>query len=93
MMENNLRLVAENEARVSITYKGEIGDLPDPVSYEAGEADVKQWVTEALRGGGVPGVPRDEHADLTDFVVERFRANEARPVNVIIIRPKTPFGL
>lgn len=93
-MENNapLRLVGENEARVNITYKGEIGELPDPVNYEAGEADVKQWVTEALRDGGIPGVTADAGANLTDFVVERFRSNETRPYNLIQIRPKTPFG-
>lgn len=82
----------ECEAKVSVTYNGEIGDLPDPVRFEAGDADVKQWVTEALRSGGVPGIPADPNASLHDFVVERYAANETRPQNTVMIRPKTPFG-
>jgi hypothetical protein len=80
------------EARVNITWNGQNGDLPDMVDFDAGDADVKQWVTEAVRTGGVPGVTADERVDLTDFVVDRFSENDARPYNLIQIRPKTPFG-
>jgi len=80
------------EARVNITYGGANGDLPDSVSFDAGDGDVKQWVTEAVRGGGVPGLALDANADFTDFVIDRFTANETRPYNLIQLRPKTPFG-
>lgn len=87
-MEN----IQENEARVNITWRGQNGDLPDPVSRDAADGDVRQWVTEAVRAGSVPGIAADAGADFTDFVLDRFDATEARPYNLIQIRPKTPFG-
>lgn len=93
MPENEgLRVIGANDARVNVTYGGNNGDLPDPVSFDASDADVKQWVTEAVRGGGVPGIKADAEANFADFVVDRFTANEARPFNMIQVRPKTPFG-
>lgn len=80
------------EARVNITYKGSNGDLLDPVTFDATDAEIRTWVTEALRTGGVPGIPADPEADLTDFVVDRFAAKEDLP-NRLMIRPKTPFGV
>ena len=79
------------EARVNITYAGENGDLPDPVSFDAGDSDVKTWVAEAVESGTVPGIPA-QTVDLSDFVVDRFAANEGREFNYIVVRPKTPFG-
>jgi len=88
-----LMVVADpTQARVNVTFKGANGDLPDSVSFDATDGDVKQWVTEAVRGGGIPGITADAGADFTDFVVDRFAANEARPFNLLQIRPKTPFG-
>jgi hypothetical protein len=84
--------MTSTEARVNITYGGANGDLPDTVSFDAADGDVKQWVTEAVRGGGVPGIALDANADFTDFVVDRFTANVTRPYNLIQLRPKTPFG-
>lgn len=84
--------IAENQARVNITYAGSNGDLPDPVSIDANDGDIKQWVTEAVRGGGVPGIPASPDASFTDFVVDRFPPTEARPYTLFGIRPKTPFG-
>ena len=81
-----------NEARVNVTYSACNGDLPDPVSFDASDADVKTWVTEALRTGGVPGIAAAPNADLTDFVVDRFDSNDARPYRLLQVRPKTPFG-
>jgi hypothetical protein len=84
-------VIGVGEARVNVTYGGHNGDLPDPVSFDATDADVKQWVTEAVRTGGVPGIPSQE-ADFADFVVDRFTATEARPYAAMFLRPKTPFG-
>lgn len=85
--------IRDNEARVNVTWAGANGDLPDPVPNDAANGDIKQWVTEAVQAGSVPGIAADAEADFTDFVVDRFAANEARPFNLIQIRPKTPFGL
>jgi hypothetical protein len=84
--------INENEARVNVTYGGANGDLPDPVSFDATDAHVKAMVGEALHTGGIPGLQAAPDADLSDYVVDRFRANEARPYNLVQMRPKTPFG-
>lgn len=84
--------VREDEARVNVTWQGQNGDLPDPVNRDATDGDVKQWITEAVQNGSVPGIGADLNADFTDFVVDRFPASEARPYNLIQMRPKTPFG-
>lgn len=80
------------EARVMITWAGQTGDLPDTVAWDAGDAQIKRWATEAVRSGGVPGVDRDAAADCRDFVVDRFLPNAVRPYPLIQVRPKTPFG-
>jgi hypothetical protein len=79
------------EALVNITWDGQNGDLPDPVSYDAADGDVLQWASEAIRGGGVPGVDADPNVNLKDFVVEKYAAKDGQP-NKIVVRPKTPFG-
>jgi len=88
-------MIGANEARVNITYAGENADLPDPVSFDATDGDIRQWVTEAVRGG--VGLIPAQVASFTDFVVERFPAPTdavpgQRDFNLITIRPKTPFG-
>lgn len=90
-MVDNL-VIAANQARVNVTWAGKNGDLPDPVSYDATDGDVKQWITEAVRGGNIPGIDADPAANFGDFVVERFNAHQDVPYNRIVIRPKTPFG-
>jgi hypothetical protein len=85
-------LIGAHEARVNITWQGQNGDLPDPVPFDATDGDVKQWITEAVRGGNVPGVRADPAANFADFVVDRFASNEATPFNRLMVRPKTPFG-
>ncbi len=80
------------EARVNVTYKGQNGDLPDPVNFEATNGDVLGWAAEAIRTGGIPGIATDPGVNLADFVVDRFEPTEARPWNLLQIRPKTPFG-
>jgi hypothetical protein len=86
------QLVQIGEARVNITWNGQNGDLPDTVNRDAADADVKRWVTEAVRAGSVPGIAADANANFQDFVVDRFGPNEMRPHSLIQIRPKTPFG-
>lgn len=84
--------IQANEARVNITFGGSNGDLPDPVMYDSTDGDIRQWVTEAVRAGSVPGIVADPGADFRDFVIEKFAANDVRPYNLIQVRPKTPFG-
>lgn len=91
MADEVVRVMQDYEARVNVTYGGQNGDLPDPVNYESTDGDVKGWVTEAVRNGGVPGMAA-MNADFRDFMVDRFPATEARPYNLIQLRPKTPFG-
>jgi hypothetical protein len=85
--------IGVNEARLNVTWAGQNGDLPDPVAFDATDGDVKQWITEAVRNGSVPGVRAADDANFRDFVVDRFASNETRPYNLIQIRPKTPFGV
>lgn len=91
-MNNMANVIRPNEARVNVTWQGENGDMPDPVSYDATDGDVKQFVTEAVRTGGIPGVRTDMNADFTNFIVERFPSTEDVPFNRLVVRPKTPFG-
>ncbi len=85
-------MINRDEALVNITWRGQNGDLPDPVAYDAPAQRVLAWVAEAIRTGGVPGVAADSRVDLRDFVVERYAATGNRAVNRIVVRPKTPFG-
>lgn len=82
----------ENEARVNVTYNGQNGDLPDPVLVQATDGDIKAWVTEAIRTGGIPGIAAVPNADFTDFVVDRHGPNDVRSWSAYFVRPKTPFG-
>jgi hypothetical protein len=92
MVDELVLAVREDEARVNVTWNGQNGDLPDPVNRDATDGDVKQWITEAIQNGGIPGIRADRGVDLGDFVVDRFTPNEQRPYALIQIRPKTPFG-
>lgn len=91
-MEDLMVVVPENEARVNVTFGGQNGDLPDPVFFDSTDGDVRAMVTEAIRDGSIPGIPAQADADFGDFVVDRFATTEARPYNLIQLRPKTPFG-
>jgi hypothetical protein len=86
---NEIRM---GEARVNVTWAGQNGDLPDPIGWDTPDATVRRWITEAVRGGSIPGIARDRRADFEDFVVDRFPAGGNRPYALIQIRPKTPFG-
>lgn len=95
-MDNDVRIgnvLQAHEARCSITWSGQIGDLDDPIPFDADDGDVKQMVTEAVRSRSVRGISQNvEAADFTDFVVDRFTATTDRPWNSVVLRPKTPFG-
>jgi hypothetical protein len=89
--------IAADQARVNITFAGQNGDLPDPVSVDATDGDVRQWITEAVRNGSVPNIPASPTANFADFMIDRFPppANPApgeRDYNLISVRPKAPFG-
>ena len=60
--------IAANEAIVNVTWAGNNGDLRDPVSFDATDEEIRTWVTEAVRTGGVANIPLDPNADFTDFV-------------------------
>tara|TARA_R100001079_G_C4450640_1_gene153557 strand:- start:4538 stop:4819 length:282 start_codon:yes stop_codon:yes gene_type:complete len=84
--------VLSDEARVNVTWAGQNGDMAQPVSVDASDADIRMWVTEAVSAGSVQGIAADENADFSDFVVDRFAPSEGRPFALFSIRPKTPFG-
>lgn len=84
--------LASNHAKLAITYDGKFGDLPDPIAYDSSDEDIRHWATEAVRSGGVPGIPAIAHANFEGFVVERYPAGDGRPFATIAVRPKTPFG-
>ena len=92
MVEAMVPAVPENMAKLTITYNGFQGDLPDPVSYDSLDSDLKQMATESIRQGYVPGIDAVQDVNLTDFVVDRFPARQDVPFARISIRPKTPFG-
>lgn len=87
-----VRVLADFEARLNVTFAGQNGDLPDPVAFDAPDADVKRWATEAVRNGGIPGIAANVGASFDDFVVDRFPATGDVTHNRLMLRPKTPFG-
>ena len=90
-MVDNLQVVPEPAARLNVTYNGQNGDYPDPVSFDLADGDVKQIITEAIQTGYIPGIDPVDNPDLGDFVVDRFSATNDMPER-LMIRPKTPFG-
>lgn len=89
---DNVIPIAPNQARVNVTYNRANGDLPDPVFFDASAEQIKEYVTEAIRGGAIPGIPADPTVDLSGYVVEPFAATAEVPHNRIFLRPKTEFG-
>lgn len=86
------QFIQNTEARVNVTYGGQNGDLPDTVHVQATDNEIRAWVTEAIANGSIPGIRRARGVSFRDFVVDRFNATNARPYNLIQLRPKTPFG-
>lgn len=89
-MDNIINIEAQ-DARVNVTFGGSNADLPDPVSFDLPDAQVKSMVAEAIQHG-FPGMEANSSVNLTDYVVDRFEATEARPWRLLSLRPKTPFG-
>lgn len=79
-------------ARLNITWSGGNGDLPDPILYDATDAEITTWATEAVRNGSVPGIPADANVNFTGFVVDRFPGTPDAPDNKVFLRPKTAYG-
>ena len=80
----------QRQATLNITWAGQNGDLPHPIAFNAPDADIRRWATEAVRTG-IPGITADFDASFRDFVVERFSATHDLP-NRVVLRPRTPFG-
>lgn len=85
-------VIPATHAKFNITYRRQNGDLPDPVSFDLTDTELRRIATEAVRAGHVPGLAADTYPAFTDFVVDRFPATEDMPYNRLMIRPKTPFG-
>lgn len=79
-----------DEANLNITLSGSNGDLKDTIPFDASDAEIKRWASEAVTNGGVPGIDA-QTADFSDYVVDRYPAKDDLP-NRVAIRPKTPFG-
>ncbi len=92
-MNDETNVLGPNDARLGVTYDGKYADLRDPVPFDATDAQVVGWATESIQSGTAPGIPAIPTADLSGFVVERFTATPERPLNLIQVRPKVPFGV
>lgn len=80
-------------AILNVTYAGQNGDLADPVQWDVSDASIRSYATEAVRSGAVLGIAAIPDADFTDFVVDRFPPSATREHRLIVLRPKTPFGV
>lgn len=93
MVDELAQIIEPHQARVQVTYNRQHGELPDAVTYDSPDGDIRGWVTEAIRTGGVPGVAADPTANLRDHVIEKFPpVPGVRPHHLIEVRPKTEFG-
>jgi hypothetical protein len=86
------RDVSNDEAIVSVTYNGQMGDMPSAIPVESTDAQIRAWATESVRTGTIRGIPADRNVNFNDFVIERFPPNAERNYNVIMLRPKATFG-
>lgn len=84
--------IAQNEAKLNITYGGQNGDLAGLVPVDATDDQIRTWATESIRAGDIAGIPADPGVDLSDFVIDRFAPTDERPYASVMLRPKTPFG-
>jgi len=88
-----VRVIPPHQARVEVTYRRAHGELPDAVTFDASDEEIRGWLTEAIRTGGIPGIAADPTVNLNDYVVDRFApVPGVREHNLIQTRPKTEFG-
>lgn len=85
--------VPENMSKLTITYQGQQGDLPDLVLFDLDDDAIKRIAAESVGSGYVPGIDTYVQVDFNDFVVDRFPARHDIPYNRLSLRPKTPFGI
>lgn len=83
--------VRADEALLNITFNRQNGFLPDPVPFDMSDDELKFAATEVVHAG-IPGIAAAPEADFGDYVIDRFPATEDRPYNLLMMRPKTPFG-
>ena len=80
----------EKMAVLTVALDGELGESPDLIPYDAPDADIIRWATEAISGGTIPGIDAQE-VNLTNFKVRRLDAKDGLPDRVFV-RPKTEVG-
>ena len=86
-------ILPDGYSRLNVTYLGQNGDLPDPILNDMNHDDVIRMTEEAIRTGGIPGIPADPNVRLADFVVDKpFPPTESRPYWLRTVRPKTAYG-
>lgn len=83
----------QGQARVVVTYEGQTGDLADPISADTSHPDVLRMVEEAIRTGGIRGIPAKPDASLQGFIVDPAAPNDVHPYPRLLVRPKTAFGM
>jgi len=91
-MTDEIMVMPEGMARLNITIEGMNGDVPDFISYDLSDGEIKTIASESVESGYVPGIEGVTDADFTDFVVDRFPATAGVAFNRLVLRPKTPFG-
>ena len=84
--------VNEYEAKLNITFMSQNGDLNDPVSWDARDADLFAFAGEAIRNGNVRGIDQRAEVDFDGYMVERVEAKDGLPRR-LMIRPKMTFGV
>lgn len=84
-------VVQDYEALVSVVIGDDAGWLRAPVMKDTTDEAIKTMVTEALRTGGVEGVPA-QNTNITGFAVYRANPTEVMPHATIMLAPKTALG-
>lgn len=92
MTQNIVLDIRAGEARVNITVNGQNGDMQQPIAYDATDEQIKNWATEAIQAGNVPGIDPFPNPDFTNYRVDRFPPKEEVPFARVSLRPKTEYG-
>ena len=81
-----------DRAIVSVTWQGAHGALPDSIAAQTPTLEVLMMLEEAIRTGGIPGIPADLRVDLTDYTIDRPQVAGGDSPQRLIARPKTDYG-